>query len=36
MAIHPISISPKSEMINKKDASSRVAASSADSNEEAS
>jgi hypothetical protein len=35
MAIHPISISPKSEMINKKDASSRVAASSADSNEEA-
>lgn len=35
MAIHPISISPKSEMINKKDASSRVAASAADSNEEA-
>lgn len=35
MAIHPISISPKSEMINKTDASSRVAASSADSNEEA-
>ena len=35
MAIHPISISPKSEMTNKKDASSRVTASDANSKEEA-
>lgn len=35
MAINPISIAPKSEMINKKDASSRGAASDVTSNEEA-